>query len=50
MVALDERLDNRDYILNEGDKMVVLFDDAGCKTLAVESVLERGLLEPEAES
>jgi ATP-dependent DNA helicase RecQ len=33
----------------EGDKMVVLFDEAGYKTLAVDSVLERGLLEPTAE-
>ena len=28
----------------EGDKMVVLFDDAGYRTLAVELVVERGLL------
>jgi len=30
----------------EGDKMVVLFDRAGYKTLAVELVVDRGLLEP----
>jgi ATP-dependent DNA helicase RecQ len=30
----------------EGDKMVVLFDEVGYKTLAVELVEERGLLEP----
>jgi ATP-dependent DNA helicase RecQ len=31
----------------EADKMVVLFDEAGYRTLAVELVLENGLLEPE---
>lgn len=31
----------------EGDKMVVLFDDAGYKTLAIASVLERAQLQPE---
>ena len=30
----------------EGDKMVVLFDGAGYKTLAVELVAERKLLRP----
>ena len=30
----------------EGDKMVVLFDQAGYKTLAVSTVVEAGLLEP----
>ena len=30
----------------EGDKMVVLFDDVGYKTLAVELVAERGILVP----
>ncbi len=29
----------------EGDKMVVLFDDVGYKTLDVELVIEHGLLE-----
>lgn len=28
----------------EGDKMVILFDDAGYKTLGVDLVLEQGLL------
>jgi ATP-dependent DNA helicase RecQ len=30
----------------DGDKLVVLFDDAGYKTLAVDLVVERSLLEP----
>ena len=30
----------------EGDRVVVLFDDVGYKTLAIATVLERGLLEP----
>jgi ATP-dependent DNA helicase RecQ len=30
----------------EGDKMTVLFDEVGYKTLGVGLVLERGLLEP----
>ncbi len=30
----------------ECDKMVVLFDDVGYKTLAVDVVTEQGLLEP----
>ena len=30
----------------DGDRMVVLFDAAGYKTMSVELVSERGLLEP----
>lgn len=30
----------------EGDKMVVLFDEVGYKTLGVQLVKERGLIEP----
>jgi ATP-dependent DNA helicase RecQ len=30
----------------EDDAVVVLFDDAGCKTLAVDVVVSRGLLTP----
>jgi ATP-dependent DNA helicase RecQ len=31
----------------EGDKLTVLFDDVGYKTLALDIVLEWGLLQPE---
>lgn len=42
----DNRKDRRQLRRRGGDKMVVLFDDMGYKTLAVNIATEKGPLEP----